>query len=96
MVPTLRIEAFVPAGVPVTAPVTKFGGQPVWLSEPQWPVNDAWGEPMRFVCQIELGPVLGDSGRGKLAYVFVTHAEHGTTRSSTPAARHPSRWRSSP
>lgn len=77
MVPTSRIEAFVPAGAPITAPVTKFGGQPVWLSEPQWPVNDAWGEPMRFVCQIELGPVLGEAGHGKLAYVFVTHAEHG-------------------
>ncbi|MDT0541180.1 MULTISPECIES: hypothetical protein [Streptomyces] len=77
MVPTLRIGAFVPAGVPITAPVTKFGGQPVWLSEPQWPVNDAWDEPMRFICQIELGAVLGDVGRGKLAYVFVTHAAHG-------------------
>lgn len=77
MVPTLRIEAFVPAEVPVTAPVTKFGGRPVWLSEPQWPVNEAWDEPMRFICQIELGAVLGDAGRGRLAYVFVTHAEHG-------------------
>ncbi|MFE6778602.1 hypothetical protein [Streptomyces sp. NPDC057702] len=77
MVATLRIEAFVPAGAPVTEPVTKFGGQPVWLAEPRWPVNDAWGEPMRFVCQIELEPVLGAVGRGRLAYVFVTHADHG-------------------
>ncbi|CAG7618065.1 DUF1963 domain-containing protein [Actinacidiphila bryophytorum] len=77
MVPTSRIEAFVPAEAAITAPVTKFGGQPVWLAEPQWPVNDAWGEPMRFICQIELEAVLGDAGRGKLAYVFVTHAEHG-------------------
>jgi hypothetical protein len=72
-----RIEAFVAAGAPVTAPVTKFGGQPVWLAGAQWPVNDAWGEPMRFVCQVELGSVLGDAGRGRLAYVFVTHAEYG-------------------
>jgi hypothetical protein len=77
MVATSRIEAFVPAGEAITAPVTKFGGRPVWLAEPQWPVNDAWGEPMRFVCQIELGAVLGDAGRGRLAYVFVTHAEYG-------------------
>ncbi|WP_225848309.1 DUF1963 domain-containing protein [Streptomyces sp. HPF1205] len=77
VVPTLRIEAFVPARAPITDPVTKFGGQPVWLSEPQWPVNDAWGEPMRFLCQIELGPVVGEAGQGRLAYVFVTHAEHG-------------------
>lgn len=33
MVATSRIEAFVPANVPITAPVTKFGGQPVWLSD---------------------------------------------------------------
>ena len=50
MVGTWRIEAFVPATAPITAPVTKFGGQPVWLSAPQWPVNDAWDEPMRFLC----------------------------------------------
>ncbi|GAA1960911.1 DUF1963 domain-containing protein [Kitasatospora viridis] len=72
-----RIEAFAAAGAPVTEPITKFGGQPGWLAEPQWPVNDAWGEPMRFVCQLELEPVLGEAGRGRLAYVFVTHADHG-------------------
>ncbi|MCI3273550.1 DUF1963 domain-containing protein [Streptomyces cylindrosporus] len=57
--------------------MTKFGGQPVWLCEPQWPVNDAWDEPMRFICQIDLETVLGEAGRGRLAYVFITHAQHG-------------------
>lgn len=66
---TWRIARFLPADEPVTAPVTKFGGQPVWLEEPTWPVSEAWDRPMRFVCQIALEP-------GRLAYVFVTHADH--------------------
>jgi hypothetical protein len=64
-----RITGFRPAEEPVTAPVTKFGGQPTWLTEPAWPVSEAWERPMRFVCQVAL-----DGGR--LAYVFLTHADH--------------------
>ncbi|MFE6977849.1 hypothetical protein [Streptomyces sp. NPDC057682] len=77
MTTTRGMEGFVPADVPVTAPVTKFGGRPVWLDAPRWPVNEAWDEPMCFVCQIALEPVLGEAGRGRIAYVFVTHADHG-------------------
>jgi len=66
---TQRITGFRPATEPVTAPVTKFGGQPTWLEEPAWPVSWAWDRPMRFVCQVAL-----DDGR--LAYVFLTHADH--------------------
>lgn len=69
MVATSRITRFVPVTEPVTAPVTKFGGQPTWLAAPAWPVSEGWGTPMRFVCQVAL-----DGGR--LAYVFVTHPEH--------------------
>ncbi|WP_406095778.1 DUF1963 domain-containing protein [Kitasatospora purpeofusca] len=76
MVRSLRIEGFSAAGKPVTTPATKFGGQPVWLTGPQWPISAAWNRPMRFVAQIELGPVLGAAGQGKIAYVFVTHADH--------------------
>ncbi|MFF8772396.1 DUF1963 domain-containing protein [Kitasatospora sp. NPDC015120] len=76
MVRTQRIEGFSVTGRPVSTPATKFGGQPVWLTGPQWPISAAWGRPMRFVGQIELGPVLGAAGHGKLAYVFVTHADH--------------------
>jgi uncharacterized protein YwqG len=66
---TQRITRFRPAGEPVTAPVTKFGGQPTWLGDPAWPVSQGWDRPMRFVCQIALDT-------GGLAYVFVTHADH--------------------
>ncbi|WP_224058200.1 hypothetical protein [Streptomyces kanamyceticus] len=76
MVRTRRIEGFSETGRPVSTPTTKFGGQPVWLTDPQWPISAAWDRPMRFVGQIELGPVLGAAGHGKMAYVFVTHADH--------------------
>jgi hypothetical protein len=66
---TWRITRFRSADEPVTAPVTKFGGQPAWLSDPAWPVSEAWDRPMRFVCQVALDA-------GQLAYVFVTHADH--------------------
>lgn len=66
---TQRITGFHPAPEPITTPVTKFGGQPVWLEEPAWPVSAAWEKPMRFVCQIALD-------QGRLAYVFLTHPDH--------------------
>ncbi|MCX4750859.1 YwqG family protein [Kitasatospora sp. NBC_01287] len=76
MVRTLRIKGFSETGRPISTPTTKFGGQPGWLAGPQWPISAAWGRPMRFVGQIELGPVIGAAGQGRMAYVFVTHADH--------------------
>ncbi|MFJ1756093.1 hypothetical protein [Kitasatospora sp. NPDC088134] len=54
------------AGRPVTAPVAKLGGQPVWLEEPAWPLEPASGRPLVFVGQF---PVPGDTLR--LAYLFL-------------------------
>ncbi|WP_157870006.1 MULTISPECIES: DUF1963 domain-containing protein [unclassified Streptomyces] len=76
MARTLRIEGFSATDRPVSTPTTKFGGQPVWLRGPQWPISAAWNRPMRFVAQIELEQVLGAAGHGKVAYVFVTHGDH--------------------
>ncbi|MFF2120921.1 hypothetical protein ACFVXH_26715 [Kitasatospora sp. NPDC058184] len=76
MVRTQRIKGFSATGRLISTPTTKFGGQPVWLAGPQWPISAAWDRPMRFVGQIELGPVIGAAGDGKVAYVFVTHADH--------------------
>ncbi|HEX5040062.1 MAG TPA: HEAT repeat domain-containing protein [Candidatus Limnocylindria bacterium] len=53
-----------PAGMPVRAPVTKFGGQPVWLDAPTWPVGKDGG-PMTFMAQFA---VPDDDG---LAYLFI-------------------------
>ncbi|GIH20571.1 hypothetical protein [Rugosimonospora africana] len=76
MVAVWRIATYHRADEPVTAPVTKFGGQPTWLGDPQWPLSAAWGTPMRFVGQIALDPEFA-TGEGRLAYLFVTHGEHG-------------------
>ena len=56
---------FVSADGPVREPVTKVGGQPVWLEDPQWPLSLDTGEPMHFLGQFAL-----DGGR--LAYLFMS------------------------
>ena len=31
--------------------MTKFGGQPDWITTPQWPISLAWGNrPLKFSC----------------------------------------------
>ncbi|MDT0267265.1 hypothetical protein RM844_13315 [Streptomyces sp. DSM 44915] len=51
---------------PITDPVAKLGGDPVWLSEPTWPVDPCTKEPLVFIGQF---PVPGDELR--LAYLFL-------------------------
>lgn len=53
--------------------VTKFGGQPDWITAPQWPVSEGWDCPMMFVAQIVLDPRLFDVDQTRVAYLFVTH-----------------------
>jgi hypothetical protein len=53
-----------PAALPVREPVTKFGGQPVWLEAPTWPVAADEG-PMTFMAQFAVPGVDG------LAYLFI-------------------------
>lgn len=77
MVAVWRIVNYHQAVAPVAEPVTKFGGQPTWLTGPQWPISRGWHTPMRFVCQIALEPELAGAGQGRLAYVFVTHGDYG-------------------
>lgn len=35
---------FRPAQVPITEPVAKLGGQPVWVDRAQWPLSQADGD----------------------------------------------------
>lgn len=70
-----RVIAFREVSQPITELVTKFGGQPVWLTEPQWPLSRATGHPMRFICQIALDPDLFGEIPGKMAYIFITDDE---------------------
>ena len=60
------------ADEPVRTPVTKFGGQPVWLSEPQWPLSRSLGSPMQFIGQIELFVELFGHNDACMAYIFMT------------------------
>jgi hypothetical protein len=47
--------------------VTKFGGQPVWLEAPQWPIGRANGKPMEFIGQVALDPQIFGNIPGKMA-----------------------------
>jgi len=57
---------------PITQPVTKFGGQPIWLHAPQWPFSQATGKPMRFICQIALDSALFGEIPARMAYLFIS------------------------
>lgn len=37
-----------------TAPESGFGGRPWWLAGEDWPVCDACGQPLGFICQMRL------------------------------------------
>jgi hypothetical protein len=57
---------------PITELVTKFGGQPTWYSEPQWPLSRRTDQPMRFICQIALDQQIFGAIPGRMAYIFMT------------------------
>ena len=54
---------------------TKFGGQPDWVTTPEWPVSKTTGHPMRFVCQINLRDIGLNDTEAELAYLFMTDEE---------------------
>ncbi len=66
---------FIEAKKPILDPVTKFGGQPVWVAEPQWPLSAETGKPMRFICQIALSDELFGSNDAQMAYIFMTDGD---------------------
>lgn len=66
---------FIEVSSPITELVTKFGGQPVWYSTPQWPISRSTGKPMRFICQIALDPELFGKCESRMAYLFMTDEE---------------------
>ncbi|MFK7787957.1 MAG: DUF1963 domain-containing protein [Phycisphaeraceae bacterium] len=65
------IAEFKAASTPITEPISKFGGQPVWIEDPAWPISESWDRPMQFLAQIAIPPSL--STESKMAYIFVTH-----------------------
>ncbi|MEU2390612.1 hypothetical protein [Streptomyces sp. NPDC007369] len=63
--PRLRMS-FRAAPEPVTEPVSKFGGQPVWLDGPAWPVDPRTGAPLVFIGQFRV-----PGAEVRLAYLFL-------------------------
>jgi hypothetical protein len=57
-----------PTSMPIDRPVTKFGGQPVWIGSPTWPLGSD-GEPMTFMAQFSIPGVDG------MAYLFIDPSE---------------------
>lgn len=60
---------------PIVEKITKFGGQPVWLEEAQWPVSVNSGKPMSFIGQIKLEPSVFGNIEAQMAYIFVASDE---------------------
>jgi hypothetical protein len=65
---------FRPAEGPVEGPVTRLGGRPAWLDQPQWPISRGLAKPMFFLGQFRLDD--GPAGEPRLAYVFMTDSLH--------------------
>ena len=56
--------------------VTKFGGQPDWIKETDWPVSPSWeGRKMTFVGQIFLKKNMLGNDKDLMAYIFMTQPE---------------------
>jgi hypothetical protein len=62
---------FVEATAPIARPVTKFGGQPLWVVEPAWPCAAKTGERLRFIAPIALEPAVFGDLSGAVAYLFL-------------------------
>lgn len=60
---------------PITEPVTKLGGQPVWLDEPCWPLSKTLGEQMHFIGQFVLYPEIFGVCDARMAYLFMTESD---------------------
>jgi uncharacterized protein YwqG len=75
-----RIISFTEARRPIAEPVTKFGGQPVWIEQPQWPLSRSTAQPMRFIAQVALDAAVFGETRGRAAYLFMTGGDEHTDR----------------
>jgi len=65
----------VETSTPITEPISKFGGQPVWINTPHWPIDPATGKQMTFLSQIVLTPELFPDSQGIIAYIFFGEGE---------------------
>ena len=75
--PMKHVIDFVQAASPITGSRTKFGGQPNWVTGPQWPLSEETENPMRFIGQIALTQLPGFVTPARMAYLFMTDEEDG-------------------
>lgn len=67
---------------PLTELVTKFGGQPVWMERPVWPIGKTTGKPMDFICQVVIPSDLLPDAEGKVVYLFMSTGDDQTNPST--------------
>lgn len=61
---------------PITEPVAKLGGDPIWLDKPCWPVHPTTREPLDFIGQF---PVPAEpSEERRMAYLFLSYDDYET------------------
>ncbi|MBB6430843.1 DUF1963 domain-containing protein [Algisphaera agarilytica] len=70
--PTSHRLSFRPAKKPISELIDKFGGQPVWLEQPEWPLSRSTGKPMQFIGQFSLQRIEGYQGTAQFAYLFMS------------------------
>lgn len=68
------IDAFIERPRGHGEPVTKFGGQPQWVTSPQWPLSAVTGNQMRFIGQVVLESIFFPEPElcGRIVYIFMT------------------------
>jgi hypothetical protein len=71
MTATTRLE-FRQVASPIGTTVTKFGGQPVWLSGPALPLSRRTRKPMTFIGQISIPQSWHGDQALRMAYIFMT------------------------
>ena len=59
------------ASEPITLPVTKIGGAPVFLQPADWPTCRHCGQPLQFLAQFRLDEPLRLAEQYQMAYVFM-------------------------
>lgn len=76
------IESNDAASNDTTKVITKFGGQPDWLLQPEWPLSQFSGKPLSFLGQLIIDKKLFPNVSATIAYLFCEYAvdpdgEHG-------------------
>src|SRR5437764_6856304 len=84
--PKKSLIQFEKVGAAISTTTTKFGGQPAWYSSPQWPLSRKTSQPMLFLGQVALDPVIFGETEGRMAYLFMSDDLSGELATMEPTA----------